>query len=106
VSTTDETYALYEQGLTVEEICARRGLSEMTVEKHLADCIQAGRPFDLSQHVSAADRDLIARAVELLGPDRLKPLREELPRHITYRMIRFVVAEMQREAAGGDGAAD
>ncbi|HWS55949.1 MAG TPA: RecQ family ATP-dependent DNA helicase, partial [Pyrinomonadaceae bacterium] len=104
-STVDETYALYEQGLTVEEICAQRGLSEMTVEKHLADCILEGRPFDLSQHVSADDRDLIARAVELLGPERLKPLREELPRRITYRMIRFVVADMQREQAGGDGAA-
>ncbi|HST52688.1 MAG TPA: RecQ family ATP-dependent DNA helicase, partial [Pyrinomonadaceae bacterium] len=34
-STIDETYALYEQGLTIEEICARRGLTEFTVEKHL-----------------------------------------------------------------------
>ncbi|MDQ3805153.1 MAG: RecQ family ATP-dependent DNA helicase [Acidobacteriota bacterium] len=104
-STVDETYALYEQGLTVEEICAQRGLTEITVEKHLADCIAEGRPFDLSRHVNDEERELIERAVARLGTERLKPLREELPRRITYRMIRFVLADMQR-AAGLGGAAD
>ena len=103
-STVDETYALYEQGLTVEEICARRGLTEITVEKHLADCILEGRPFDLSRHVSAEERALIESAVARLGSARLKPLREALPRRVTYRMIRFVVAELQR--AAGLGPAD
>jgi RecQ family ATP-dependent DNA helicase len=96
VSTVDETYAFYNSGMTVEEICEQRGLSEMTVEKHLADCIAEGRPFDLSRHVTPADRELIERAVRELGPERLKPLRESLPRRITYRMIRFVVADLQR----------
>jgi ATP-dependent DNA helicase RecQ len=95
-STADETYALYEQGLTVEEICEQRGLTEITVEKHLADCILAGRPFDLSPHVTPEAREQIESAVARLGPERLKPLREALPRHITYRMIRFVLADMQR----------
>ncbi|MCA1614394.1 MAG: helix-turn-helix domain-containing protein, partial [Acidobacteria bacterium] len=98
VSTTDETYAFYEAGMTVEEICEQRGLSEMTVEKHLADCIIEGRPFDLSRHVAAEDRALIEQAAADIGAERLKPLREALPRRITYRMIRFVVADLQRAA--------
>jgi ATP-dependent DNA helicase RecQ len=77
----------------------------MTVEKHLAECILGGRAFDLAPHVTAGDRGLIERAVEQLGPERLKPLREALPRHITYRMIRFVVADLQREQGRGDAAA-
>jgi ATP-dependent DNA helicase RecQ len=101
-STVDETYALYEQGLTVEEICAQRGLTEITVEGHLADCILRGRPFDVSKFVSAEDRAQIERAAARLGTERLKPLREALPRHITYRMIRFVVADLQRAAGLGD----
>jgi len=100
-STVDETWALYEQGLSVEEICQQRGLTEMTVEKHLADCITEGRPFDLSRHVTEQDRAEIVRAAESLGADKLKPLREALPRHITYRMIRFAVADLQRRRAGG-----
>jgi len=99
--TVDETYALYEQGLTVEEICARRGLTEFTVEKHLADCILEGRAFDIAAHVSESDRALIESAVARLGTERLKPLRESLPRHINYRMIRFVVADLLRAAGLG-----
>jgi ATP-dependent DNA helicase RecQ len=102
-STVDETYALYEQGLPVEEICAQRGLTEITVEGHLADCILRGRPFDVSQFVSAEDRAQIESAAARLGTERLKPLRETLPRHITYRMIRFVVADLQRAAGLGPG---
>jgi ATP-dependent DNA helicase RecQ len=97
VSTVEETYAFYSAGMTIEEICEQRGLAVMTVEKHLAECIAEGRDFDLSPHVSEADRALILRAVEQYGGGRLKPLRDALPRHVTYRMIRFVVAELQRE---------
>ncbi|MDT7541008.1 MAG: ATP-dependent helicase RecQ [Acidobacteriota bacterium] len=98
VSTVEETYAFYNSGMTIEEIGEQRGLAVMTVEKHLAECIACGRPFDLSRHVSEADRALILRAAEQFGAERLKPLRDALPRHVTYRMIRFVVADLQRAA--------
>ena len=96
-STVDETYELYCSGLSIEEIGERRGLTEITIEKHLADCITEGRPFDISCYVPAADRELIEVAVDQLGTERLKPLRDALPAHITYRMIRFVIADLQRE---------
>jgi ATP-dependent DNA helicase RecQ len=105
VSTVDETYAFYQAGMTIEEICQERGLTAMTVEKHLAECIASGRPFDVARHVTEQDRALIELAVERLGTERLKPLRDALPRHITYRMIRFVLADLQR-IAGGSPAAD
>ncbi len=105
-STVDETYALYEQGLTVEEICAQRGLTEITVVVHLDDCILLGSPFYVSQYVNAEDRAHIERAAAEIGTERLKPLREALPRHITYRMIRFVVADLQRAAGLGESTED
>ncbi|HEX8160446.1 MAG TPA: RecQ family ATP-dependent DNA helicase [Pyrinomonadaceae bacterium] len=102
VSTVDETYAFYNAGMTIEEICEQRGLTAMTVEKHLADCITEGRPFDLSRHVSEADRALIEQAVAQHGAERLKPLRDALPYRVTYRMIRFVVADLQRTTERAD----
>ena len=48
----------------------------------------------------------IESAVSRLGTERLKPLRESLPRHITYRMIRFVVADLQRAAGLGPDTGD
>ncbi|MGI8565509.1 MAG: RecQ family ATP-dependent DNA helicase [Pyrinomonadaceae bacterium] len=95
-NTVDETYALYEAGLSVADISKQRGLTEMTIEKHLSDCILEGRPFDFSRYVSDADRALIEQAIEQLGAERLRPLRDALPAHITYCMIRFVVAAKQR----------
>jgi uncharacterized protein YpbB len=102
VNTVEETYAFYNAGMTIEEIAQERGLNVMTVEKHLADCIVAGRPFDLARHVSAQDRALIEQTIAQLGPERLKPLRDALPRHITYRMLRFVVADLQRMAGDNE----
>jgi superfamily II DNA helicase RecQ len=97
VSTVDETYALYNEGLSIEEICERRRLTEITVEKHLAECIMQGRDFDISRHVSDADRARIEIAIDQLGTQLLRPLRDALPSHINYRMIRFVVADVQRQ---------
>jgi ATP-dependent DNA helicase RecQ len=93
--TVDATYKLYSQGLTIEEISRQRNLTEITVEKHLAECIAQGRLFDLSAHVATADRALIESAIQKLGAQTLRPLREALPAHITYRMIRFVIADLQ-----------
>jgi RecQ family ATP-dependent DNA helicase len=101
ISTVDETYALYCEGLTIEEIGKQRGLTEITIEKHLADCILQGRSFDLSRHVSEADRAQIEIAIDQLGTQLLKPLRDALPFHITYRMIRFIVADVQRAEQSG-----
>jgi hypothetical protein len=98
VNTIDETYKLYSEGLSIEEICQRRGLTEITVEKHLADCIIEGRAVDISLHVTHADRALIEEAVTRFGAERLRPLRDVLPAHISYRMIRFIVADLQRAA--------
>ena len=96
-STVDESYALYSEGLSIEEIARQRNLTEITIEKHLADCITEGRPFDLAPHVTEEDRALIEVAIEQLGTEQLRPLRDALPPHITYRMIRFVVADIARE---------
>ncbi|MDQ3819798.1 MAG: RecQ family ATP-dependent DNA helicase [Acidobacteriota bacterium] len=102
ISTVDETYNLYNEGLSIEEICQQRGLTAMTVEKHLAECITEGRPFDISRHVSDEDRRLIEEAIRQLGTKLLRPLRDALPQRINYRMIRFVVADVERNRAVSD----
>jgi len=94
-STIDETYRLYTSGMSIEDVAAQRGLGVMTVEKHLTECIQEGRPFDIDAHVTPADRTLIEAVAARLGMERLRPLRDELPAHVNYRMIHFVVANIK-----------
>jgi ATP-dependent DNA helicase RecQ len=106
VNTIDETYALYCEGLSVEEISRQRNLTEITIEKHLADCILEGRDVDVSRHVTVEDRALIEEAISHLGTERLRPLRDALPAHISYRMIRFVAADLERAARAQGGLRD
>lgn len=98
-TTIDETYSLYREGLSITEISVRRGLREQTIEQHLAECILEGRAVDMSRHVNAADFALIEHAVAQHGSARLRPVHEALPEHITWGMIRFVVAYLQRTGA-------
>ncbi len=101
-NTIDETYKLYEQGLSVKEIASQRGLTEMTIEKHLSDCILDKRPVDLTRFVTEDDYLLIAAEAARLGAERLKPLRDALPTHITYGMIRFVIADLERRKGNNE----
>jgi ATP-dependent DNA helicase RecQ len=91
--TINETYRLYAAGLNIEEIAAARQLSPATIEAHLADCILEGRQVDLSKFVSDEDRALIEAAINEHGVSLLRPIKEAVPPHITYRMVRFVVAQ-------------
>ena len=103
--TIDETYELYRRGLSTREISVRRGIREETIEEHLIKCFLEGRKVEISRHVNTADFALIENAIAAHGGSRLKPVREALPEHITYGMIRFVLAYLQRaeteKAKGG-----
>jgi len=90
--TIDETYKLFRQGLSIEEIAQRRTLSPITIEGHLEQCIADGRDFPVEDYVSPNDQKLIDSAIAEHGTALLKPLRLALPENITYRMIKFVVA--------------
>jgi ATP-dependent DNA helicase RecQ len=94
--TVDETYKLFRLGLSIEEVAQRRALNPVTIEGHLEQCIAEGRDFPVERYVSPEDRKLIEAAIAEHGSALLKPLRLVLPENITYRMIRFVVADERR----------
>lgn len=96
LASLEQTHALYRQGLTIEEIALARSLTPATIEQHLADCLRAGFEVDVARFVTAPDRALIEGAIAELGTQYLRPLRDALPEHITYRMIHLIVAERER----------
>jgi uncharacterized protein YpbB len=91
-----QTYTLFRNGHSVEEIATQRNLVTKTIEGHLIECMSAGLTVDISKLVSASDRTQIEKAIAAHGTDKLKPIRESLPESITYNMIRFVVAARLR----------
>jgi superfamily II DNA helicase RecQ len=99
--TASQTYALYCQGLSVEEIAQRRNFTTSTIEGHLLDCINADLPVDVSKFVSSEDRKQIERAITEHGIGKLRPIRDSLPETISYNMIRFVMVEhLQSQKSG------
>ncbi|WP_338753221.1 DNA helicase RecQ [Bacillus sp. FJAT-52991] len=87
-----ETLALHQEQLTVEEIAEKRDLSILTIENHLAQCIEEGLDVHLSSLIPATHHSLLEQAVEKVGVDKLKPIKEQLPEEVTYGMIKFFLA--------------
>jgi len=97
VSTTVErTVDLFNQGRTIAQIAATRGLEPRTIEKHLADAIEAGSLADLGRLVSPAKQQKIKTVIRRVGGTLLKPFYEALGEQCTYGEIQFVLAAMKR----------
>ena len=94
--THEQTYALYRQGLSIDEIAEKRNLKPSTIETHLAALIEEGREINLSNLVDDQDCALIEAAAAQVGLDALRPIKDQLPERIGYAAIRLVVAGIKR----------
>ncbi|GAC1443982.1 MAG: DNA helicase RecQ [Sediminibacterium sp.] len=91
--TKRQSYDLFRQGLSVQEIAASRNLSVSTIETHLGYYITTGELI-ISTLVPAEKQALIAQAVTKYGTLGLKQLKDHLPEEISYGEIRMVVADI------------
>jgi ATP-dependent DNA helicase RecQ len=107
VSPAEETMRLLAEGRSFEEIAQLRGRQLVTVVNMVADLVEKGRLEYRIEWVGAENHRRIAEAVERLGSQWLKPLREALPADITYEQIRLVVASVRSkkgtDAFSGNG---
>lgn len=83
-----ETFQLLQQNLSIEEIAAKRELAPSTVENHLIQCAQQGMEVDFYRLIPTEYIQLLEKAVEEVGRDRLKPIKEQLPEEVSYFMIK------------------
>jgi ATP-dependent DNA helicase RecQ len=94
--THEQTYTLYQQGLSLNEIAEKRNLKPSTIETHLAALIEDGREIDIADLVDDEDRALIEAAAAKVGLEGLRPIKDQLPEWIEYSDIRLVVASLKR----------
>lgn len=86
-----ESYLLYKEGVSLNDIAKTRGLSVTTVESHLAKSLENGLDVNLYDFMSAEDEAMIEKAIKAVGEDYLKPIKEILPDTITYTAIKLVL---------------
>lgn len=87
--TQRDTLRLYQQGLSLAEMAAQRGLKDLTIVGHLEELAAAGMDIDLRRFVDPDKLHLIDARLEALGAIGLTPLKEGLPESISYTDIRL-----------------
>ncbi len=96
-STYLETFRLYQQGLSVEEMAAQREISPVTVISHLAYLYENGERIDLKPYVSKAEVERVAQMLTSLEePYQLKDIFERLNEEVSYDKIRLAIAWYNR----------
>jgi ATP-dependent DNA helicase RecQ len=96
VSPAEETMRMLKEGRTFEEIAQLRERRLATVVDLVAELVERGRlEFDL-KWIAPERRDQIEAAIQRLGADRMKTIKDALPPEITYGEIRLVAAKFRR----------
>lgn len=88
LSTTQQTLALYNKGLSLDEISEQRKLSPNTILGHLCKLYEENHPVDLNRYVTEYEVNQI-RAVhkKLHKTNELRPIFEALNGEIDYQKI-------------------
>ena len=96
-STHMVTLQFYQQGLNVEEIAQKRGFTERTIITHLSELLEMKQPVDLNRLVSGELQQKILQAIQSVGADSLKTIKEHLGEEYRYEDIQLVRAWWRRE---------
>lgn len=90
------TLRLHEQGLTPSQIAIERNLRLTTIYDHLGILREAGHPVDLDALVPVDRQIQIRAAIDEVGTDSLRLIRDRLGETFDYNEIRLVRADWVR----------
>ena len=95
-STRRHTLDLYNEGRSIEEIARERNLKPNTIMNHLAELVEAGEAIDPERLVDPERQKIIFAALQQVGGDMLKPVKDFLGDEYSYDEIRLVRALMRQ----------
>ncbi|MTI54321.1 DNA helicase RecQ [Geosporobacter ferrireducens] len=94
-----ETYALHQQGLSIEKMAEERGCTENTILSHLEKCFSEGLEINPEGMVDEAIEKQILEVIDRVGSQYLKPIKEALPEEISYFDIKKVLLKKSIDTA-------
>ncbi len=96
--TTLETYNLYKEGFSIDEIAEKRSLKAQTIFSHLSKLYLEGKDVNLDKFIDANTIKLIANAKKVLKNEiALKPYFEFLGEKVPYEQIRIGLTILQKK---------
>ena len=99
-STRMVTLDLYKAGRSIEEITAERNLKASTIISHLAELIELGEDIDVEKLIQPGHYDVIVDALQQVGGEVLRPVKDFLGDEYSYEEIRLVRALERRQMIG------
>ena len=88
----EKTYECYLEDLSLEEIAKRRGYKTNTIINHLERCESIGLEVEWSKFIeNPKTEEKILDAIDIVGLEKLKPIKELLPDKISYDDIKIVI---------------
>jgi len=94
-STHWQTLELYKVGRSIEEIARERNLKPGTIMSHLVELIEAGENVDVERLISPEREKVIFDALQAVGGEVLRPVKDVLGDDYSYDEIRLVRALMR-----------
>ena len=88
-STAQETLGLWKTGKSISQIAKIRGLSESTIETHLAQAVEGGETIDPRLFYTEAEEQEMRRALDGYEELSLKPVFEQLEGRISYGKLKL-----------------
>lgn len=95
-----QTYNLFLQGMTSEEIAKKRGLRLNTVYDHLVEISLYDHSFPFDDFISRDILEEIYKVIESTNTFKLKRIKEKVNPSISYFQIRLALAKYTKEREG------
>jgi ATP-dependent DNA helicase RecQ len=90
------TLDMYNAGLSAGEIARERNITTGTVIRHLTELIEAGETIDIERLVAPERQKVIFDALQQVGNEMLKPVKELLGEEYSYDELRLVRAVIRQ----------
>lgn len=104
-----ESFKLFQQGKSFDEIVKIRGFTRGTVIAHICKVIETEPAvqgtFNTELAVTKERQEIINGGIDRVGLERLTPIKQVLPEEITFDEIRFVLAIRRAQEKARSGLA-
>jgi len=95
-----QTFILYKEGYSLEDIARVRNLTELTIQQHLMRCGLEGQAIPWDDFIPIEQESLILEAVRQVGRERLRPIKELLSDEVEWFTIQAV---LEKYKVAGEG---
>lgn len=83
---------------SIDEISEIRGLTRRTIEEHLLKCYENGMEINLGEYINEDFRDDVYCAIEQVGYERLRDIKDLVPVEVDYFNIKYFVIDYKKES--------